>query len=49
VYTLNPVTEILSKVSVKTLKAIVGTVKKLMEIMNIRLWKSIPNVKFMEV
>ena len=35
--------EILNKVCVKTLKTIVGTVKILMEIMQIRLWKSIRN------
>jgi hypothetical protein len=51
VYTVNPVnvSEILSKVCVKTLKTIAGTVKKFIKIMQIRLWKSIPNVKFMEV
>jgi len=41
--------KILNKVRVKTLKTIVGTVKILMGIMQIRLWKSIPNIKFMEV
>ena len=41
--------KILNKVCVKTLKTIVGTVKILMEIMQIRLWKNIPNMKFMEV
>jgi hypothetical protein len=41
--------EILNKVCVKTLKTILDTVKILMEIMQIRLWKSIPNRKFMEV
>jgi len=41
--------EILNKACVKTLKTIVGTMKILMEIMQIWLWKSIPNIKFMEV
>lgn len=37
--------EILNKVCVKTLKTVVGTMKILMEIMQIRLWKSIPNIE----
>jgi len=41
--------EILNKVCVNTLKTIVGTVTILMEKMQIRLWKSTPNIKFMEV
>jgi hypothetical protein len=40
---------ILNKVCVKTLKTIVSILKILMEVMQIRLWKSIPNIKFMEV